>query len=63
MADEIMVYAGFNNDGSLRAWVRDDPRYTAHTAETVAEWIKEGRTVQRMTWAEAHAAMPKPVTA
>lgn len=60
MTDELFVYAVHNERGELRAWVRDDPRFPADTAKTVAEWIREGRAVQRMTWDQAHAAMPKP---
>lgn len=62
MSAEVYVYAVHNDKGELRAWVRDDPKFPADTARTVAEWITEGRAVQRMTWGQAHAAMPKPVS-
>lgn len=60
MSDATHVYVGFNEKGEARAFVRDDPKFPKDTAKMVAEWIREGRTVQRMTWAEAHAAMKKP---
>lgn len=55
MSDQVYVYAVLNENGKLRAWVRDDPRYAADTAKVVSEWIVEGRPVQRLTWEQAHA--------
>lgn len=50
---EVFCYVGFNAAGEARAFVRDDPKFASDTAERVAEWIKDGRTVQRLPWGEA----------
>lgn len=57
----VFCYVGFNAAGKARAFVRDDPKFRADTAKTVAEWIKEGRTVRRMPWDEMYAAMKDAV--
>lgn len=55
--EEIYTYVAFNQEGKARAFVRDDPKFSKDTANLVSEWIREGRTIKRMTWAEMHAAM------
>lgn len=57
MEPEVYTYVAFNHDGKARAFVRDDPNFAGDTAKMVAGWIKAGRTIKRMTWAEMHAAM------
>lgn len=42
------AYVGIK-DGTIRAIVVDDPDDTDLTAEMLADWIKMGRTVERMT--------------
>lgn len=39
------------------AWVADDPKYKADTAKTVADWIKRGATIERVTTDVAKAGM------
>lgn len=57
MEAEAYTYVAFNQEGRARAFVRDDPQFASDTAKTVADWIREGRTVRRMTWDEMRAAM------
>jgi hypothetical protein len=42
--------------------VRDDPAYADDTALAVAEFIREGLTVERVTWAEMHRRMAANTT-
>jgi len=51
---ENMAYIGIE-DGRVRAICRDDPGYEKSTAKMVANWIKEGRTVERVTVTEGMA--------
>lgn len=46
-------YLGINEKGDAVAIVIDDPRFKKDTARTIAQWIKDGRTVERH---EHHAA-------
>lgn len=57
METEVYTYVAFNHEGKARAFVRDDPNFATDTAKMVSGWIKAGRTIKRMTWAEMHAAM------
>lgn len=57
---EVFCYVAFNADGKARAFVRDDPELASDTAKRVAEWIKEGRTIQRLSWNEMFAVMKNP---
>jgi hypothetical protein len=41
------LYVGIK-DGTIRAFVVDDPKYPKDSAKLVAEWIRMGRTVERM---------------
>jgi hypothetical protein len=47
------AYIGINAEGKMRAIVFDDPAYKKDTAKRVAEWIKMGRTVERLPAQEA----------
>lgn len=47
------AYIGINKAGSVRAIVFDDPGHETSTAEHVADWIKMGRTVERLPIKEA----------
>lgn len=47
------AYVGFNSAGEARAIVYDDFGYESQTAEIVAGWIRDGRTVQRYPIQEA----------
>ncbi len=51
------AYIGVNPDGIAVALVFDDPGYEKHTAETVMEWIRDGRSVVRLGAKEAYARM------
>jgi hypothetical protein len=47
------IYVGIRkSDGSIRATCCDDAGEEADTAEKVADWIKRGLTVERLTDAE-----------
>jgi hypothetical protein len=50
------AYVGIKN-GSIRAVVVDDPKDTELTAEMLSDWIKMGRTVERMRLDDAIARM------
>ena len=39
------------------AWCADDPKYKKDTAKTVADWIKRGATIERVTIDAAKAGM------
>lgn len=39
------------------AWCADDPKYKKDTAKTVADWIKRGATIERVTIEAAKAGM------
>ena len=41
-------YIGINEHGECVAICVDDPAWKKDTAKTIAGWIKEGRTVQRL---------------
>lgn len=47
MAEEY-AYIGINENGLARAIVFDDPKYKRDTAKTIAEWIRRGRTIERL---------------
>jgi hypothetical protein len=47
------AYIGINENGLARAIVYDDPKWKKDTAKTIAEWIKMGRTIERLPVAEA----------
>ncbi len=55
-AGERMVYAGYRN-GSVVAWVLDDPKFRDDTAERVSDFIQRGLRVERMSWSAAFRAM------
>jgi hypothetical protein len=42
------AYIGIRPDGLAVAVVFDDPGYETHTANTVMEWIRDGRIVERL---------------
>lgn len=48
MKGELSAYVGIK-DGTVRAVVIDDPSDTELTSEMLADWVKMGRTVERMT--------------
>lgn len=52
----IHAYVGIK-DGSIRAIVVDDTRYPDDTAEMISDWIKQGRTVERLPLGAALARM------
>jgi hypothetical protein len=55
------AYIGINKQGEVRAFVTDDPGDEHDTAKLVAEWIRMGRTVERVTVEEMHRRMnPEP---
>lgn len=54
---EVWVYAGWRA-GFVVCMVRDDPEFTEHTAEIVADMIVRGLRVERLTWEVAHRAFP-----
>lgn len=49
-------YIGIREDGVAVAIVIDDPRYKRDTAKTIVEWIRKGRTIERL---EHHAAVSR----
>lgn len=51
------VYIGLCEHGKARAICVDLPEYREHTASDIAEWIKDGLTVQRVTGEEGRAAI------
>lgn len=52
------AYIGIRpSDGSVRAICCDDPGYEKETARAVAEWIREGRIVERLPIEEARMRM------
>jgi hypothetical protein len=53
MSDMTPCYIGINKAGECRAACVDDPEFSADTAQTVAEWIKRGMIVERVTVGEA----------
>ena len=48
-------YIGIKACGCYVAVVFDDPRFKKDTAETVAEFIKEGYRVESRVWSEVQA--------
>lgn len=56
------IYVGIDKaSGSIRAAVCDDEGYEKDTAKYVADWIKRGLIVERLTDAEYHARIrPAP---
>jgi hypothetical protein len=53
VSDITPCYIGINKEGSCRAACVDEPAAAKQTARTVADWIKRGLTVERVTVAEA----------
>lgn len=53
------AYIGINADGLARAICHDDPQYKRDTAKTVAEWIRMGRTIERLPVDDACARLRK----
>lgn len=53
MSDDTPCYIGINKEGKCRAAAVDNPEHVKDTAKTVADWIKHGMTVERVTVAEA----------
>lgn len=49
MTPTTHAYIGINQIGSVRAIVFDDPGCEDSTAEIVAEWIRNGKKVERVT--------------
>ena len=43
----MQAYVGIKN-GTIRAVVVDDPKDTDLTAEMLSDWVKMGRTIERM---------------
>lgn len=56
---ERWLYVARDDRGLVYAACIDDPQYTFDTAKTLADWIKEGATVERMRKAEAIAELGK----
>ena len=53
MSDETPCYIGINKEGKCRAAAVDNPEHAKDVAKTVADWIKHGLTVERVTVEEA----------
>lgn len=47
-ATERMAYVGRCKCGAIRAAAVDEPKYALDTAESVAQFIKDGLTVERI---------------
>lgn len=56
MTERGYAYVGIK-DGTIRAIVFDDTRYPDDTARLVADWIKIGRTVERLPLSDAVSRM------
>ena len=56
--ETVMCYAA-RTDGKpgYSAVLVDDPAYKKETAKDIARWIREGRTVERVSMKVAHAGM------
>ena len=52
------AYVGVK-DGETRAFMREEPDYLDDMANTLAEWIRMGRSVERMPAANALARMKR----
>lgn len=58
MNNEKLDYvARFPGMPGYGAWCVDDPQHKKDTAKTVADWIKRGATVERVTTDVARAGM------
>ena len=49
--DEEMVYVAADPTQPGTAWAIcvDEPKWAKHTAKDIAEWVKEGATITRVT--------------
>lgn len=52
-------YIGIKPCGCMVAWVYDDPKYLKDTAETLADFIRSGYSVERVTTDEVRNRLGK----
>lgn len=50
-------YIAVTRDGRTYGMVVDDPEYPEDTALSVADFIREGLTIERVTWTEMRERM------
>jgi hypothetical protein len=64
MSAQVYCYVARGRDGYVYAATVDRPEWATDVAEAVAEWIKEGAAVERVTLQVAREEMGKhPVQA
>lgn len=58
MSEQTMCYAARKaGETGFHAMCVDDPKWASDTAQTVAEWIKDGHEVARVSLEEARAGL------
>ena len=53
IADDRMAYVGRQECGCIIAATVDNPAHKNHVANDLAEWVRDGLTIERLTLEEA----------